>query len=311
LKLPDACSAVAMGQFSKQKPVDFVLLLGDNYYDDGIPGDATSFRFKDTFEDVFTAPTLQDMPYFAVLGNHDYLGNFTAEVAYTELSPRWEMPSTYYTQQVQYNGTDGKAFSVHFVAIDTVALAGLTHGDDPTEQPPGAPDAALAQSQWDWIEQQLSTSTAEILIVMGHYPVFSGCSHGPTLALEIGLEPLLEKYGAHYFSGHDHCQEYIEYKNVSYVLTGVGHGCCYSFSNEGLNPAGSIKWYHASTSETPRPIDRVYAEGDIPDAGFVAVDVDSDGWQATYFNAALNVQYTTPLIPPRSSTLIERARLNQ
>ena len=43
---------------------------------------------------------------------------------------------------------------------------------------------------------------------------------------------MLEKYGAHYLSGHDHCQEYSEYKGVSYVLTGVGHGCCYEWTNE-------------------------------------------------------------------------------
>jgi len=305
---PEMATAVAMGQFSKQSPVDFVLLLGDNYYDDGIPGDATSFRFKDTFEDVFTAPTLQDMPYFAVLGNHDYYGNYSAEVAYTALSERWEMPATYYTQQVRYNGSDGTPFTVQFVAIDTVALAGLTDGEDPTEQPPGPLNAVEAQSQMAWIEQELSASTAEFLFVIGHYPVYSGCSHGPTLVLELELEPLLEKYGAHYFSGHDHCQEYISNKNVSYILTGVGHGCCYKFSNAALNPPGAIKWYHADTSETPRSIDRVYAEGEIPDAGFVSFEVDTPGWQATYYNAEPTVQYTTPVIPPRSASLIAQAR---
>lgn len=307
---PEMATAVAMGNFTQRNPVDFVLALGDNYYDDGIPGDATSYRFKDTFEDVFTAPTLQGMPYFAVLGNHDYLGNYTAEVAYTELSARWEMPSTYYTQVIQYNGSNGSPFTLQLVAIDTVELAGLTSGEDPTEQPPGPADQVRAQTQIQWIQQTLSTSSADILLVIGHYPVFSGCSHGPTLILDLELEPLLEQYGAHYFSGHDHCQEYMEYKNVSYILTGVGHGCCYSFTNEGLNPPGSIKWYHADTSETPRPMNRVYADGDIPDAGFVSVDLDYDGFVTTYYNAALQVQYTTPLIPPRSPALIEQGKRN-
>ena len=52
----------------------------------------------------------------------------------------------------------------------------------------------------------MAASTADYLFVAGHYPVYSGCSHGSTSSLISWLKPLLEKYGAHYLSGHDHCQ---------------------------------------------------------------------------------------------------------
>lgn len=98
----------------------------------------------------------------------------SAEVAYTALSDRWDMPSTYYSKTLSFKGSDGASFSAHFIAIDTVMLAGMTTGDDPTQQPPGPADAVVASSQWDWIESQLSSSTADFVFVFGHYPVISG-----------------------------------------------------------------------------------------------------------------------------------------
>ena len=73
-------------------------------------------------------------------------------------------------------------------------------------------------------------------------------------------------------------------------------------------PAGSMKWYHASTKEHPRPADRVYAEGETPDAGFAAIDMDPTGFGVTFYNAELHKQYQTPWIGARSAALIEQAR---
>lgn len=51
----------------------------------------------------------------------------------------------------------------------------------------------------------MKSSTADHLFVAGHYSVYSGCEHGNTRSLHDNLKPLLEKYNAHYISGHDHC----------------------------------------------------------------------------------------------------------
>lgn len=48
-------------------------------------------------------------------------------------------------------------------------------------------------------------SSANYLIVAGHYPVYSGGSHGSTVCLKRRLKPMLETYHVSaYFSGHDH-----------------------------------------------------------------------------------------------------------
>lgn len=57
-----------------------------------------------------------------------------------------------------------------------------------------------------WIETVLAGSTADYLIVAGHFPVYSVCQHGNTQNLVDNLKPLLVRYGVQsYLSGHDHC----------------------------------------------------------------------------------------------------------
>ena len=77
------------------------------------------------------------------------------------------------------------------------------HGDSMTEDllaagrehhsalPDGAP---TAEEQWAWLEHRMSASTADYLWVGGHYPVWSGCTHGPDKNMLAKLKPMLEKY---------------------------------------------------------------------------------------------------------------------
>ncbi len=82
-----AC-AKQMGMIAERISSSFVLALGDNFYEEGIPTDAYDKRFQETFEDVFTHPSLQT-PWYVIAGNHDWRGNITAELEYTKLSKRW------------------------------------------------------------------------------------------------------------------------------------------------------------------------------------------------------------------------------
>jgi hypothetical protein len=90
--------------------------------------------------------------------------------------------------------------------FDTViGLGNSDDNEDKFSQLPGPADPPAAAAQWAWLEAAMANSTAEYLWVGGHYPVWSACSHGPTQGLVQKLKPMLEKYGAHYMSGHDHC----------------------------------------------------------------------------------------------------------
>lgn len=203
---------------------------GDNFYEDGIsclndpsPNckmDATSHRFVDTFEKVYTAPSLQ-VPWWLNAGNHDWhpVANQTAQLAYTNLpgrlSKRWNFPNFYYTLNETFADASGTSVSVQYIFIDTVILCGLSV-PGAKGQPVPPLDADPAAAQLAWISSQLAGATADWVIVAGHYPVYSVAEHGSTACLVSQLEPLLAAHGvAAYVNGHDHNLQHIEVGGIT------------------------------------------------------------------------------------------------
>lgn len=98
------------------------------------------------------------------------------------------------------NSIQFKNYSLDLIVIDTTQLAGLPDYSQhrPFPQPEGPKYPAVADQWYDWIEEKLSQSTADYIWVAGHYPVYSVCWQGSTLQLIDRLQPLLNKYQAHY-----------------------------------------------------------------------------------------------------------------
>lgn len=95
-----------------------VFIQGDNFYSSGINGDASNFRFRTTFEDVYTSEALQ-IPFYVVAGNHDHLGNVTAQIEYSKLSSRWTFPSPYYKKSFSFDNGRGGNTTFDLIMIDT------------------------------------------------------------------------------------------------------------------------------------------------------------------------------------------------
>jgi len=224
-------TASALLSQTKSFQPDFFLALGDNFYDLGVKN-AKDPRFTQTFEKVYSDAAFQKR-WYVIAGNHDHHGNVTGEVEYSKLSSRWVFPSLYYTIVVPVEG-----FTVQFVFIDTIVLAGLW---DQEPQPRGPSDIVNAQKQWQWIESTLQASKADWLFVVGHYPVYSTGEHGSTKVLVQMLEPMLEKYKvAAYICGHEHGMQHLSLNKVNYFIIGNGAFCQYQNQH---NAPGSIFRY--------------------------------------------------------------------
>jgi len=234
--------ASSMGIMAKSLDVQLVVGVGDNFYDCGVT-DVMDPRFKSTFEDVFTASSLQ-VRWYQTLGNHDHLGNISAQIAYTNFSDRWYMPNQWYSHT--FNIPNSPGVTAQFLIIDTIALTGTW--DDDAESPRGIntiEEKLLQQSQQDWIESELKSSNATWIFVFGHYPVYSIGHDGPTPYLVSYLLPLLEKYGvAAYISGHEHDLQYLnDGSTVNYYVSGTGHKIDTSQKNSSKVPKGSSKFF--------------------------------------------------------------------
>ena len=318
-------AAEGMSKVSTQINSKFVVALGDNFYHKGVTK-PTSFRFDWTFERVYHQPSLQEIPWYVIGGNHDHYGNITAQIEYHR-DERWNFPSLYHSHSFD---SEDKSVTLDLILIDTVELCGLN--DVQNEEEPGYFDAlplkekSEAQEQWGWIENQLKESTADYVLVGGHYPVYSVCSHGPTETLIQHLLPLLQKYGAHYLSGHDHCMVHFEEEKkgkekrwfgvgatgnadddhvqttTHHVLTGMGDECCYKAENLNNNtknpPSGALKWFIADENKD------LYKN---PNGGFTSFQLTSAQMIIEYHDQDGNVIFKANPVLPRKWSNKERA----
>lgn len=197
--------AKAMATFAEQNGLDFILTLGDNFYEDGVTSVDDS-QWKTKFEDVYDAPAL-NVPVYATLGNHDHHGNVQAQIDYTKTNPRWRMPDRWYT----FSKPLGGGAVVDFFALDT----------DPLHDGSEGHEAQLA-----WLDDALGKSDAAWKIVYGHHPLYSNGAHGSDEPLIARLEPILVKHSVDVFmAGHDHHLEMFKpIKGVHYVIAGAGAG---------------------------------------------------------------------------------------
>ena len=291
--------AEGMGVIGERIGATAVLGLGDNFYFSGIRGDETASRFEQTWNSVYNAQSLQ-IPWYNIAGNHDHYGNVTAEIEYTKTQPienngRWNFPSLYYTKQFHATNVDGQDISLDVIFIDTIDLSGNNENlaeDDPHYHDPLPPKPrGDAQEQWTWIEQQLVASTADHIVVAGHYPVYSVCSHGNTGNLIDNLKPMLEQYGAHYIAGHDHCLvASADANNINYLVIGAGNTCCTRDDHLEDVPVDVLKWYISDKSQHLHGIT----------GGFASVGVDATGIVFSFYDQEANVLHTTTSSPART-----------
>jgi len=277
---------------------EFVLLVGDNFYEDGIKNEHST-RFRDTFENVFdiSNPEL-NTPFYAIAGNHDHSGNVTAQIAYSKHSSRWKYDDFWYTKSHTVNNV-----TTQVVMIDTVTIAGMAYKDHVTgmiHKNESHPMQAHLGTQLQWLEETLKSSTADYLWVVGHFPVYSQCEHGPTDEIIKHVLPLMSQYKASgYINGHDHCSGYYFDNHMAFVLTGAGMECCYSPDNLNNKANPGEPWFR---------MDKGKNQGD--GGGFASFSVNSTGTQIRFHMASSGaVQYEPPVIKPRAkrSLLVEQA----
>ncbi|XP_048378028.1 tartrate-resistant acid phosphatase type 5a isoform X1 [Stegostoma tigrinum] len=274
-------TAQQMGAVVELMGADFVLSLGDNFYYNGV-NNVTDKRFQETFEEIFSAKSLKDVPWFVVAGNHDHLGNVTAQIEYSKVSKRWNFPHYYY--DLNFTITDSNT-TVTILMLDTVLLCG--NSDDFQGKEPEAPkDYNVANAQLEWIKDKLKNSRSDFLIVAGHYPVWSIAEHGPTRCLVKKLYPLLTQYKiSAYFCGHDHNLQFIQDSNgIGYVLSGAGNFMENSTKHKDYVPKEWLKFFYADISSL---------------GGFVYVEITSDEMTITFIEALGKSLYQTT-IPRRS-----------
>lgn len=206
--------ATQMGIAAKEVDAKFVISVGDNFYEHGVKS-VDDPQWQTSFENVYTAPSLQ-VPWHVVLGNHDYHGDCDAQIAYSKISKRWNMPARYFTRTEKIDAEN----AVDFFYLDTTPMAKVS---DDLAIPLLHLRSQDNSAQLAWLEAALKASTASWKIVIAHHPVYSGGIHGDTPYIIKHILPLLEKYGVQaYFNGHDHDLQHLQAGKVNLFCSGAG-----------------------------------------------------------------------------------------
>jgi acid phosphatase len=174
-----ALVAHAIARVHAAKPLDAIILPGDNVYPCGVRS------VDDPKWSVLQPLMALHLPLFPVLGNHDYCGNPDAQIGAG--LPEWHFPAREYVL---------RAGLADFAMIDTTPYV---RGRART------PDVAA----------MFASSTAPWRIVVGHHTIVSSGYHGyfprrEHRRMTALLRPLRAAHADLYICGHDHHLELVD-----------------------------------------------------------------------------------------------------
>ena len=232
--------AAAMETSAAASSPAFIVNTGDNFYWCGIQN-ATDPQIAIDFELPYASPSLKNLDWYSILGNHEYGYNSQAELDYSMINAHWVMPSRYYTKRVVVDAAADVNLS--FIFLDTTpCIAGYRANDPANWDPcssmyptcsPGATDDDFegpcnfhanvleqnCDTQYAWFLQQLTAvPTNDWLVVVGHHPADEINVFDFTTAMQkrVGGVTL-------YLNGHAHTlTQYTIDGYGSYVTSGAG-----------------------------------------------------------------------------------------
>ncbi len=214
--------AKQMGQWGAEHPNNFVISCGDNFYPSGVVSENDPL-FHYSFENIYTAHSLQ-CDWYPVLGNHDYHTDVDAQVRYSKISRRWDMPARYYSKEVslkkekEIKGAEKENVKdkVLFVMMDTDPFLHENKAD-------------YVETEMKWLNETLEKASADVKwkIVVGHHPnstVGPRITNYDTLTMRKALSKTFEDHKVDiYLSGHEHSLQHLKPEGFTHqFISGAG-----------------------------------------------------------------------------------------
>lgn len=210
--------AELMGRMAENVDIECVIAAGDVHHFEGVRS-VDDPLWMTNYELIYNHPELM-IPWYAILGNHEYRGNPQAVIDYTNISGRWNMPARYYTFVLENDG-----ITIRMVMVDTAPLIDKYRKD--SQKYPDACKQDINQ-QLNWIDSVLTSAKEDWVIVVGHHPIFAetGKDDSERLDLQKRLDSVLRKHANvdMYLCGHIHNFQYIRPKDskIDYVVNTSG-----------------------------------------------------------------------------------------
>ena len=209
-----------MAAVHRRRPVDLVVLGGDNIYPSGDMA-LIEATFRRPYADLLAA----GVPFHAVLGNHDIrTANGDPQVAYKPFGMQGRF----------YNLRRGP---VEFFLLDTNGKADW-------------------QRQVSWLRSVLARSSAPWKVVVGHHPIYSSGFYGNDPGLQAKLAALMRRHGVQlYINGHEHNYERsVPIDGITYLVVGGGGASLRPVIPTAQSATASSVFSFAELEATPREL---------------------------------------------------------
>lgn len=221
-----------MGHATIVLEAEFIVSVGDNFYPNGVQS-TQDYHWISSFENIYTDPSLYT-DWYVALGNHDYRGNVQAQIDYSQISRRWNMPERYYSKTFELE----KGEKLLLIVMDTNPFIDSYH-KNPEKYIGIREQDTVAQTKW--LEDQLNTKDTSVKwkIVVGHHPLYSGGKRKEskdTKLFESKFAKLFDKYKVDaYICGHEHDLQIIKPKGryTTQFLSGAASEVRQSGEREG------------------------------------------------------------------------------
>lgn len=212
-----------INNIKNDKSNKIILILGDNFYPDGI-NDINDNQWK-KFEEQNI-----DFPTWGILGNHDYLGNVKAQIEYKKNN--WNIPNFFYKKSFDF---------IDFFFIDTSILlpefCNLNYNIVKSKL--GKEPLQYSKEMLDWLNRELK-KCSKLKMVVGHYPISSFGIYGINKRLFKILFPIFKKHNVKYYiSGHDHNLQIVDIYTIGYEMKQIiSAGCSHLYPT--LNSSNKV-----------------------------------------------------------------------
>lgn len=202
--------AAMMGRMAENIDIECVVAAGDVHHFEGVRSTSDPLWLTN-YELIYDHPELM-IPWYAILGNHEYRGNPQAVIDYSHISGRWNMPAPYYTKVLESDG-----ITLRLVMIDTAPLISKYRRDSEDYPQAGRMDDVR---QLAWIDSVLTAAHEDWVIVVGHHPIYADTdkSDSERLDLQARLDPVLRRHQNvdFYICGHIHNFQHIRRPDASF-----------------------------------------------------------------------------------------------
>lgn len=302
----------AFKTWSASQPANFMLMLGDNAYNDGTDAEYQNAVF-DTYPEI-----LRQLPVWSTLGNHD---GHSADSG-TQTGPYYnifDFPTAAEAGGLA-SGTEAYyAFdygNIHFVVLDSYD----------SDRTPGG-------NMLQWLESDLALNNKPWLIAIWHHPPYTKGSHnsdteGRLIDMRQNALPILESWGVDLvMTGHSHTYERSFLLDGHYGLSGTldiganildigdgretGNGVYQKPDLIAAQNEGAVYAVAGSSGKitTGRPLDHPAIFIALESLGSMVLDVAANRMDVTFLdqNALVKDEFTIVKTPDFEAPLITSA----